>query len=208
MDELGMPKEHQDILVRYLKLLDLKDKETRDHSARVALLAKDIAEHVGLDPRIAFTAGYFHDLGKAGISDETLKRKTGWSDFDRKEMDKHTIFSYELVKHLSSILAEIIVRHHSFQERKSPEKLPAYLHDYDDDVKRKIDQAGRVLALADFYDAAHRMNDRSGGMGANVGEEIKKKMLRMNKDQEALIEELYEKGVFKTETFGSKARSN
>jgi hypothetical protein len=57
------------------------------------------------------------------------------------------------------------------------------------------------LALADVYDALHRVNEKFGGLKAFSGEQVKEQMLRMNPDLVELVDELYDTGVFTTDVF-------
>jgi HD-GYP domain-containing protein (c-di-GMP phosphodiesterase class II) len=55
---------------------------------------------------------------------------------------------------------------------------------------------GRILAIADVYDALHRKNSKYGESKYLTDEEIKQKMLEGNTDRVDLIEDLYEAGIF------------
>jgi len=57
---------------------------------------------------------------------------------------------------------------------------------------------GRILAIADCYDALHRVNDKFGTVQALTGEDIKEKMFQFNPDQRVLLNELYEANILTT----------
>src|SRR3989344_5060947 len=56
-------------------------------------------------------------------------------------------------------------------------------------------ECGRVLAIADVYDAMHRKNNKFEEGESITEEQIREKMLEFNKDRKELIEELYNVGI-------------
>jgi streptomycin 6-kinase len=64
----------------------------------------------------------------------------------------------------------------------------------------EIDLYARILALADVYDAMHRINDATGGQALS-GEEIRRRMLDSNPDQRHLVGELYAADILTTRIY-------
>ncbi len=199
--ELQISQEQQDKILAYLKLLELKHTETFYHSIRVGLAARGIAKHLNMDEKALLYAGLLHDIGKSMVPLSTLSKTEGWTADDTAAMDEHVLKSYELLRDTFDFSAEIVKLHHRFQSRPYPEKVPEPLHPYTDDTKKKIESGGRMLALADVYDALHRINEKFGGREAFSGDKVKEQMLQMNPDQTELVEELYDAGIFTTATF-------
>ncbi len=165
------------------------------HSLRVGELAKLIADFVHLEPKIAFIAGTLHDVGKCTIPFDILGKTANWTAADALVMQEHVIAGYEILKGQFDLSADIILWHHRFQADGYPEKIPPLLHRYTNIDSSEIVKYGRLLALADVYDAVHRRNDRHGGL---VNTETKQAlMLAYHSEQQALVLELYDAGIFK-----------
>jgi len=74
--------------------------------------------------------------------------------------------------------------------------MPKPLHEYSEATRLLIPEYGRVLALADVYDALHRVNSRFGDKRQLADDEIKEKMLEFNPDRKDLIMDLYNADIF------------
>lgn len=99
--------------------------------------------------------------------------------------------------------ADVIALHHRFQKDPYPAVLPLRLHPYGPNTVAKIERCARILALADSFDALHRINSRHNGGAELTGEQIKELMIAHNQDKKALIERLYSANVFTREIFHS-----
>ncbi len=193
-DELEIRTEDQRAIHRYLSLLRGQHEPTYVHSLKVGVLARDIAQHEHGDEKALFMAGLLHDVGKVFVPHETLTKTVGWTAEDKKEMDEHVVDGVELLRGRFDFSAEIIARHHQFQERAYPEELPPQLQDWKPETQALIERYARLLSLADVYQALHRSNDRFTDAGSEQA--IKEKMLTINPDQTELLEQLYQAGIF------------
>jgi HD-GYP domain-containing protein (c-di-GMP phosphodiesterase class II) len=195
---IGISKINIESVNHYLGLLKRKDEKTYEHSIRVGITATKIAEYMHLNPRPSLFSGCLHDIGKLLIDSKILKKTVGFGDADRKEMKNHPQYTYQMLKGVHEYSAEIALRHHKFQENGYPENLPemrTYMKKFSSTTM--INFYARILSLADFYDAAkYRENDRNGEKRLLTSEEVKEIVLRENKDQTHLINELYKSGVF------------
>ncbi len=115
-------------------------------------------------------------------------------------MMAHVMDGYRLIRDKFDFSAEIILWHHRFQPRGYPQEHPAPLHDYCEATKVMIPWYGRMLSLADTFDALHRVNDKHGA-DTLTGEQIKEKMLAFHKDQKILVEGLFAANIFTTQIF-------
>lgn len=193
-ENLKVSKGRQDAVRYYLGLLRDKHLPTYDHSVRVGLLCANICSTQGLNPERLFFAGALHDIGKLKINDHLLQ-KAQFTKKDMEEMKKHVEHSYEILKPLYPVTAEIALRHHRYQENKYPAVLPK-LH-VPNHTKKEITIYSTLLALADFYDAiTTRNNDKFGTNRIICGDEAKQIMLDKHPDEKTIIEKLYDKKVF------------
>ncbi len=187
-------------VMAFLQTIKEKDLATYDHSIRVGILAQKIGEHVRMDRKALLYAGLLHDIGKCQTRLATLQRTDGWTPADTEEIMHHVMDGYRMIRDVFDFSAEIILWHHRFQANGYPKTLPTMLHEYSQGMQVMIPYFGRMLSLADTFDALHRVNNKHGDKPMD-GEQIKQKMLQFNKDQHILIGSLYEAGIFTTQIF-------
>ena len=127
-----------------------KDFSTEEHTRRVATLAVEIGEQLGLSPRRLRTlaiGGLLHDIGKLSLPG-TILRKPGPLDDDEYEVVKlHPERGRELLNELGGFdeaVARLVLDHH---ERLDGSGYPRGI---DGD---ELDLATRILAVCDVYDA-------------------------------------------------------
>ncbi len=140
-------------------------------------------------------AGLLHDIGKALITPEVLKKTTDFTENDVVAMEPHVKYGWDLLQNVHDYTAHIIVRHHQFGPHPYPAVLPP-LPPYLQSKADLIMAAARLLSLADYYDAMmHRRNDKWGNLPLETQQKREKYHID-NADEEALIVTLEELGVF------------
>lgn len=197
-EKYSVKPEDKSALLDFLSLLMSKHSVTRlhgEHSKRVGLKAAEIAEFQNLDKRALLYAGLTHDLGKCQVSLETLGKTSGWTDEDALAIQSHVMDGYRILMGRFDFTADTMVLHHTFQINGYPGELPPYLHPYSEETQFLIVEHGRILALADVYDALHRENDKFGEKRRLSDAEIREQMFTLNPDREKLVEDLYKVGI-------------
>jgi putative nucleotidyltransferase with HDIG domain len=197
-DELRLPNEEREAIVAFLKPLKIKDLPTYEHCIRVGLLTRRIARFMHFDEKALCFAGLLHDIGKAQTDPLTLQKTEGWTPADTEAIKEHVLDGFRFLRGRLDFTAQIIAQHHRFQKDGYPNP-PELLHDYCLGTQTMIMMYGRLLALADCFDALHRVNDKFDQMILD-GEHIREKMLVLNSDQKKLVLELYNAGIFTTYT--------
>lgn len=191
--ELDVPLSVRSGLEGTLASLAAHHLPTAEHCMRVGISAVRIGRHADLPLRPLFYGGSLHDRGKLEVPEHYLSKTSEWTAEDAAALRNHPLVGYEkTIDEKMVVTAGLIVRHHAFQPHRYPEEVPPappYMSD-------NFESCARVIALADYYDAAHRPNSA----GSAAGEEIKVRMLAHNPDVEGLIHELYEAGIFDTST--------
>ena len=199
-ERLGIPQDRQRDTTAFLEPLRIKDPETHKHSLRVGLLTSSLCEFMHIDAKAGLYAGLLHDIGKSQIRLATLRKTDGWTLADSEDMKSHVMDGYRILRDYFDFTAEVIIYHHRFQPNKYPEIIPLALHDYSEGTRVRIPLLGRLLSLADVFDALHRINDKHD-TETLTGEAIKQKMLEYNPDQRTFISEAYGAEIFTTSIF-------
>jgi len=198
-DQVGMKPSDKEAVISLLAPLRDKNEVTRVHylhSLRVALVARKIAKHVHSEERPLVFAGALHDIGKVQTPKEVLGKVGTWTAADQRAISRHVMDGYRMLIGRFNYSAEIMMWHHKFQENGYPKVMPAPINKYNHSTQLLIKECGRMLALADVYDALHRSNSKFKESGGLTGAEIKEKMLAFNPDRVTLVRSLYDAGVF------------
>jgi HD-GYP domain-containing protein (c-di-GMP phosphodiesterase class II) len=164
----------REIILRMIKMCELRDpKETGVHANRVGAYAAEVYHQWSLKQGIADDeikrtkdllriAAMLHDLGKVAISDLILQKPDKLDSEEFRVMQYHTIHGARLFQNQESDLdvlsAEIALNHH---EKWDGTGYPGKIDDiYQDQLsfgagkqREEIPIAGRIVALADVYDA-------------------------------------------------------
>ena len=130
-----------------VRLLAAKDEYTEGHTRRVALLAVEVGEELGLPParlRELATGGLLHDIGKLSVPDEVLKKPGALDDAEYALVQKHAVWGDALLGRLgfSPRVRRLVRCHH---ERLDGTGYP--------DGATVLSLETRVLAVCDVYDA-------------------------------------------------------
>lgn len=161
------------------------------HSVRVAVLSVEIVKHLNMKVKPMQLASLLHDIGKALSPAKVLGKTSGWTDEDSRIMESHVDDGFRMAAGAFDFAAQIFRWHHKYQPRAYPELMPD-LHRYSVKTKATIAQYGRILALADTYEAKHRIYAGH----APSGSKIKEDMYIHNPDQRVLLDKLYQIGIF------------
>jgi hypothetical protein len=140
--------------------LDVRDQETRGHSARVATHALDMARMLGIDDEDELATVYrgalMHDVGKIGVPDSILLKPDKLTDEEWEFMRRHPAMGYRILAQVPYLrpTAKIVLAHH---ERWDGDGYPRRLRGED------IPLGARIFAICDTYDAI--ISDRPYRMG-------------------------------------------
>ncbi len=129
--------------------VDLRDPYTGGHSRRVAKLAADTLQAMGIrgpEAELVVAAARVHDIGKIGIPDSILNKPDRLTAEEEALMQTHPDRGADLLaRHINFRRGVDIVRHH--HERWDGKGYPHGLRGTD------IPFGARVIAVADGYDA-------------------------------------------------------
>lgn len=195
--KLAVPELYLDNMESFLSEMQSHHVGTYEHSMRVGILAPRIGALIpeldDISPKALFYAGTMHDRGKLKTPRELLEKTGEWTESDAQALRAHPLDSYEaLVREGMAFTAGAVILHHTFQTDPYPTDIPEPDPDLPKSLVKLQPILGRVIVLADFYDASHRKNSDV----SPTCEAIKAKVYKFNPDLTDLIDELYAGGIF------------
>jgi len=119
------------------------------HTLRVNEYSLRIGKQLGLIDRemvILEAAALLHDFGKIGIDEDTLLKPSSLTDSERKEVQNHVLRGYYMLQGFEE-MNEAIKGVRSHHEHYNGSGYPNGL------TEDKIPLIGRIIAVADAYDA-------------------------------------------------------
>jgi putative two-component system response regulator len=142
---------YYDTIQRLVRAVEYKDGFTGQHVVRMSRYSSLIAEKLGLQDREVlniFYAAPMHDVGKIGIPDAIISSPNKLTEDEFSIMKRHTIIGAEILAGAKSqiliIARQIALTHH---EKWDGSGYPFGV------AGDKIPLAGRIVALADTFDA-------------------------------------------------------
>ncbi|CAA9538468.1 MAG: hypothetical protein AVDCRST_MAG79-1617 [uncultured Thermoleophilia bacterium] len=143
-----------------IRALDARDAYTAGHSAAVAVYARDLAEAAGLPPADVSKvqlAALLHDVGKIGVTTETLNKPGRLDDREWEEIRRHPIVG-ERIAGEAAMFGDVptIIRHH--HERLDGRGYPDALSG------AEIPEASAIIGLADAYNAMTQSRSYRGAL--------------------------------------------
>lgn len=193
-NKAGIARIHQGSIVSLLLKLRKHDEATFVHSVKVALLSAKIARELKIDPKPLLFAGCLHDIGKLYVPGELLRQKN-YDPKTQPEIDKHILYSYELLKEIHPFSAEVALMHHRFQTRKNKLTPSALNPNISLSVRKKAAKISRLLAIADYFNAATTRIYPGFNRSLNASE-AEKLLLKEFPKQRKVIKKLINSGVF------------
>ena len=165
-------REKEKLLVNMVRALvsaiEAKDDYTRGHSERVALYAACLGRSLGLDQQDCeklYLTGLVHDVGKIGVSDATLGKVSKLTDTEFDEIKQHPDMGWAILQDLDQlayVLPGVVYHHERYDGQGYPDGLSG----------TQIPRDGRIVAIADAYDAVTSDRPYRKGMSQEKAEEI------------------------------------
>ncbi len=146
---IELEKAYHVTIAALVAALDAREKETGNHSERVARYTLLMAEKMGL-PREEclniYRGALLHDIGKIGVSDNILLKPGQLSEEEWIEMRKHPVTGHQILKDIDYLAdaSEIVLTH---EERYDGSGYPRGLRN------TEIPLGSRLFAISDTLDA-------------------------------------------------------
>ena len=145
-----LEKAKSELLERLALAAEYRDDVTGRHIQRVGRTAAQVAASLGwpsADVGLIERAAALHDVGKIGIPDKILLKATRLTPGEFQLMKRHTAIGGRILSGSSSpslrLAEEIALYHHERWDGRGYEGL----------VGEQIPLSGRIVAIADVYDA-------------------------------------------------------
>jgi diguanylate cyclase (GGDEF)-like protein/PAS domain S-box-containing protein len=133
----------------FAKTIEIRDHYTGEHAESTVRYATRIAEELKLAPDEVESikeAATLHDLGKVGISDKILLKKSKLTKREFEEIKKHPQIAADIIRPMKFMhdIIPLVLYHH---ERWDGKGYPAELKG------EEIPLGARIIAIADVYQA-------------------------------------------------------
>ncbi|MCL5999693.1 MAG: GAF domain-containing protein [Chloroflexi bacterium] len=129
--------------------LDLRDRETEDHTRRVSEMTVHLAKFIGVndDDLVHIRRGaLLHDIGKMGTPDSILSKPGPLSDEEWQIMRKHPVYAYEMLSPIAFLRPALDIpycHHEKWDGTGYPRGLKG----------EQIPLWARIFAVVDVWDA-------------------------------------------------------
>lgn len=141
----------KETLLRLARVGEYKDYDTAMHLNRMSMYSRALADALGLseeEAELIELAAPLHDIGKTGIPDNILLKKSDLTEDELKIMRKHPLIGFKILENSPSKYlqkgGEIALSHHEhFDGSGYPHKLKG----------SAIPLSARIVAVADVFDA-------------------------------------------------------
>jgi len=146
---IRLAQAYDDTIEGWSKALDLRDRETENHTQRVTDITLQLARMAGMrDAEMVHIrrGALLHDIGKMGIPDAILLKPGPLTPDEWEIIRKHPVYAYDLLSPIAFLrpALDIPYCHH---ERWDGSGYPRGLKG------EQIPLAARIFALADVYEA-------------------------------------------------------
>lgn len=137
------------VIEGWSRAMDLRDKETEDHTMRVTALTLNLARHMNMPENelIDIKRGaLLHDIGKLGVPDNILLKPGKLTDEEWRVMRQHPVLAHQMLASIEFLkpALDIPYCHH---EKWDGTGYPCGLKG------EEIPLAARIFAVADVWDA-------------------------------------------------------
>jgi len=146
---MEMSEAYEETLRSWSRALNLRDKDTDDHTQRVVEISLKLAQRMGLhgEKLVQFQRGaILHDIGKMAVPDEILLKSGPLSEEEWMVMRKHTVYAQMLIspiRYLEPALPIPTYHHERWDGNGYPLRLRG----------AEIPLEARIFSVIDVWDA-------------------------------------------------------
>ena len=162
--------EHANTIFALTAAVDSKDHYTAQHSQNVAYYASELAKAAGMDSNlveIVKEASMLHDIGKISVREDILNKPGKLTPDEYEVMKTHVENAVNIIRYLPSldyVIPTVLSHHERYDGTGYPRKLAG----------EAIPIMGRILAIADSYDAITSVRSYKDALPSSVAVKILK----------------------------------
>lgn len=137
-------------ITSWVKVMDLRHKETKDHSLRVTNMTLELAKYLGFTQEQHLEhikrGAILHDIGKMGMPDKILLKPAALSNEEWITMKQHTQIAHDLLSEIDFLSPSVSIpycHHEKWDGTGYPQGLKA----------EAIPIEARIFAVVDVWDA-------------------------------------------------------
>ena len=134
----------------WVHVMDLHNKETKDHTQRVAIMTIELAKIYGITNKdeldIIGRGAVLHDIGKIGISDAVLLKQGRLNESEWSQIKMHPQIAHDIISNINFLNPSIDIPYHH-HEKWDGSGYPTGLKG------ESIPIAARLFAVIDVWDA-------------------------------------------------------
>ena len=187
----------REIVEAFAKVIDMKDKYTNGHSARVAEYTGMLCRELGYDEETVekyYNIALLHDIGKVGVPPEVLNKAGKLTDQEFAIIKSHSALGYNTLKDIS-IMPELAIGAGAHHERPDGKGYPKGLKG--DEIPR----VAQIIAVADTFDAMYSDRPYRKRMNFEKAVSIMKEVkgTQLTEDVVDAFLRLVDKGEFRAE---------
>ncbi len=129
--------------------IDAKDSYTLGHTERVAMLSRQLALALQLDPAVAervYLSGLLHDVGKIGVPEAVLTKPGALTAEEFEQIKMHPEIGARIlrdIRPMQDLIPGVLYHHERWDGKGYPHRLAG----------EDIPLFGRIICLADSFDA-------------------------------------------------------
>lgn len=157
--DVVIPEFYHDLIQSIVSALEARDPHTAEHSLRVGDMVEKTCQLMGLSyntTTMIHMAAHVHDIGKIGLPDAVLIRRTRLSSDQHQLLKEHSRVGFEILRGCESLkdVAHIVLHHHEHWDGSG---YPLQLSG------EEIPFGARLVCLCDSIDAmlGKRMSSKS-----------------------------------------------
>jgi len=141
---------YEQTIYGWIKVMDLRNQETKDHTTRVAKMTVELSKYLGItdteELKKIETSAILHDVGKIGIPDSILIKPGALTKEEFEVIKTHPQIAYDIL-HDIDYLKNCIDIPYCHHEKWNGEGYPRGISGKD------IPVAARIFAVIDVWDA-------------------------------------------------------
>ncbi|HDH07613.1 MAG TPA: HD domain-containing protein [Candidatus Moranbacteria bacterium] len=126
--------------------------EFKEHSEKVALFAKKVAEKMGIKGKIPFYVGLFHDVGKIPLNHDLFDDHE-FTKEDYAEVKKHAMLGFNFFKDIHLFIAVCVGLVHNVYDGGYGITMDDFPHNFGDRTVKKMKKIAAIVSVCDFTDS-------------------------------------------------------